>query len=85
MARNYRSEYENYQGKPEQIKKTAARVQARRKMIKAGKAKVGDGKDVSHKNGNPKDNRLSNLKMETPSKNRSVKRTKTSRKVNPKD
>lgn len=85
MARDYKSEYKNYQGKPGQIKKTASRVQARRKMIKAGKAKVGDGKDVSHKNGNPKDNRMSNLKMESPSKNRSVKRTKTSRKVNPKD
>lgn len=41
--------YREYQGKPEQIKKRSQRNKARRKMIKAGKAKVGDGKDVNHK------------------------------------
>jgi len=51
-------------------------------MIAAGKAKKGDGKDVAHKNGNPKDNRASNLKVVPASKNRSYKRTKTARKVN---
>ena len=35
MARNYSKEYENYQGKPEQIKKTGERVKARRMMVKA--------------------------------------------------
>jgi hypothetical protein len=48
MARNYRSEYDNYQGKPEQIKKRAERVKARRMMEKTGAAKKGDGKDVDH-------------------------------------
>lgn len=47
-TRNYAKEYENYQGKPEQIKKTAERVKARRMMVKAGKAAKGDGKDVDH-------------------------------------
>ena len=54
-------------------------------MIKAGKAKVGDGKDVAHRNGNPKDNKTKNLSVQSKSKNRSFKRTKTARKVNPKD
>lgn len=85
MARDYKKEYEAYHGKPEQIKRRAARVMARRKMIKAGKAAVGDGKDVAHKNGNPKDNKMTNLKTESKSKNRSFPRTKTSRKVNPHD
>lgn len=48
MARNYRSEYDNYQGTPEQIKKRAERVKARRMMEKMGAAKKGDGKDVDH-------------------------------------
>lgn len=48
MARNYRSEYDNYQGQPEQIKKRAERVKARRLMEKKGVAHKGDGKDVDH-------------------------------------
>ena len=36
MARNYRSEYDRYQGKPEQIKKRTARNAARAKLAKAG-------------------------------------------------
>lgn len=85
MPRNYRKEYDNYQGKPEQIARRSSRNKARREMIKAGKAKVGDGKDVAHRNGNPKDNRKENLSVQSKSKNRSFKRTKTARKVNPKD
>ena len=46
--RDYRSEYDKYQGRPEQIKNRAARNAARAKMVKAGKAKKGDGKDVAH-------------------------------------
>jgi hypothetical protein len=48
-TRNYRSEYDNYQGQPEQIKKRAERVKARRMMEKTGAVTKGDGKDVDHK------------------------------------
>jgi hypothetical protein len=48
-TRNYRNEYDNYQGKPEQIKKRAERVKARRMMEKIGAVHKGDGKDVDHK------------------------------------
>lgn len=84
MPRDYKSEYKNYQGTTEQKKKRASRNAARRKMIAAGKARKGDGKDVAHKNGNPKDNRMSNLKTQAKSKNRSYARTKTAGKKNPK-
>jgi hypothetical protein len=47
--RNYRVEYDTYQGKPEQKKNRAARNAARAKMMKAGKVKKGDGKDVAHR------------------------------------
>lgn len=85
MARDYRAEYLAYQGKPEQIAKRSSRNKARRAMEKDGKVSKGDGKDVAHKNGNPKDNRMSNLKVTSKTANRSYPRTKTARKVNPKD
>lgn len=46
MARNYKREYETYQGTEQQKKNRAMRNAARRKMVKAGKAHKGDGKDV---------------------------------------
>jgi hypothetical protein len=49
MPRDYRSEYDNYQGQPEQIKKRGERVKARRMMEKTGAVTKGDGKDVDHK------------------------------------
>jgi hypothetical protein len=74
-----------YNAKPEQVKRRAARNAARRKMIAAGKARKGDGKDVGHANGNPRDNSKGNLRMESKSKNRSIKRTRSARKRNPRD
>lgn len=68
-----------YNSKPEQKKRRAKRNAARAKMIKAGKARKGDGKDVAHKNNNPHDNSASNLAMQSKAKNRSFKRTKTAR------
>jgi hypothetical protein len=49
MARNYRREYDKYQGKPEQIKNRAKRNAARTEMVKEGRASKGDGKDVDHR------------------------------------
>lgn len=74
-----------YNAKPEQKKRRAARNAARRKMIKAGKARKGDGKDVAHRNGNPRDNRSSNLATQSKKKNRSFKRTRSAGKKNPRD
>ena len=74
-----------YNAKPEQKKRRAQRNAARRKMIAAGKARKGDGKDVAHRNGNPKDNSSSNLVMQSKKENRSFSRTKTAGKKNPKD
>ena len=85
VERNYRKEHDNYQGKPEQLKRNAARKAARRKLEKLGKVKPFDGKDVAHANGSPTDNKTSNLRVQTKTQNRSYPRTKTARKVNPKD
>lgn len=83
-SRNYRLEYQNYQGSPDQIKRRDSRNKARAMMVKAGKAKKGDGMDVEHKSGNPLQDTLSNLKLGTKRDNRSYPRTKTAGKVNPK-
>lgn len=69
--RDYKAEYQNYHSKPEQKKRRAGRNQARRLMERAGRVKKGDGKDVDHRNRNPKINTLRNLRIQTPSQNRS--------------
>ena len=79
--RNYKKEYGNYQGTAQQKKNRASRNAARNALKKAGVVKKGDGKDVAHKNGNPKDNRPKNLAVVRQSKNRSYSRTKTAGKL----
>lgn len=74
MARNYRKEYDNYQGSEEQKKRRAKRNAARRDMEKAGKVRKGDGKDVAHKDNNPNNNSRKNLAVQSKSNNRSFKR-----------
>ena len=73
--RNYKQEAK-YHASPEQKKKRASRNAARAKLLKAGKVKKGDGKDVDHRNGNPKDNKKSNLAVKSKSANRSFPRNK---------
>lgn len=46
--RNYRKEYDEYQGLPAQKKRRAARNAARAKAMKAGKVRKGDGKELDH-------------------------------------
>ena len=82
MTRNYKEEYKNYQGKPEQKKRRAMRNKVRRLMEKAGKVQKGDGKDVHHSDGNALNNKRSNLKAVNASKNRSYPRTATAGKKN---
>lgn len=72
--RNYKQEYKTSQSSTKAKKDRASRNKARAKAVKAGKAKKGDGKDVHHKNNNPRDNRSSNLQVTSKSKNRSFKR-----------
>tara|TARA_R100001082_G_scaffold88904_1_gene55347 strand:- start:72 stop:293 length:222 start_codon:yes stop_codon:yes gene_type:complete len=73
MARNYANEYATYHSKPKQKKNRASRNAARRSLMKRGRVKRGDGKDIDHKNGNPQDNRSSNLSVMSRSRNRSKK------------
>lgn len=74
--RNYRTEYDNYQGTEEQKKRRAERNAARAKLMKAGKVSKGDGKDVDHAKPLSKggSNNISNLRVKTKGANRSFKR-----------
>ena len=70
--RDYKKEYRNYHGKAKQRKERAARTKARETLIKKGRVKKGDGKDVDHKtplrNGGSKG--LNNLRVRNRSENR---------------
>lgn len=81
MSRNYRKEYDRYQGTEEQKKKRAKRNAARRILEKEGKVRKGDGKDVDHKKPMAKGggNGRSNLRATPKSKNRSFARTRKAR------
>jgi hypothetical protein len=57
------------------------RKKARYKLEQAGIAKRGDGKDVDHKNGNPRDNSGKNLRVIGRAANRSIKRNKSAGKA----
>ena len=71
MPRNYRKEYDNYQGKPEQRKRNDARKKSRRKMVKAvGKMKL-LGKDIDHKDRNPGNTSRGNLRIQSKAVHRS--------------
>lgn len=74
--RDYKKEYANYQGKPDQKKKRASRGRARYSLQKKGKVRVGDGKDVDHRNTNANDNSPGNLRVQSSSENRSYPRNK---------
>ena len=79
--RNYKKEYANYHSKPTQKINRAGRNKARSLVMKAGGAAKVAGKDVHHKNGNPKDNRVGNLAVTSKTANRSFKRTRNAKKL----
>lgn len=72
-----------YESSPIQIKKRENRNKARYDLIKAGKAKKGDGKDVMHKDGNALNNDPSNWLNGSRHKNRSYRRDKHAHKMFP--
>lgn len=68
--RDYKKEYSEYHSKADQKKNRAGRNKARRTALASGKVKKGDKKDVHHKDGNPRNNKSSNVKVVSRKKNR---------------
>lgn len=76
MARDYKRENEVTKSKPKNIAKRVKRNKARRKAIRAGLVRVGDGKELDHiqpisKGGS---NKKSNIRITTKSQNSSFDR-----------
>jgi 5-methylcytosine-specific restriction endonuclease McrA len=69
---NYKKAYKKYHSSTKAKKARAKRNAARRKMVKAGKVRKGDGKEVHHKKPLSKGgtNKRSNLKVTSRKKNR---------------
>jgi len=75
MNRNYKRERALQLKSPKSnLSANASRKAARRLLEKTGAVKKGDGKDVDHKNGNPRDNSKKNLRVTTKKANRSFPR-----------
>jgi hypothetical protein len=77
--RDYKKQYEKYDGKESVKKDRAKRNGARRMLEEEGKVSKGDGKDVDHKKPLSKGggNGKSNLRVTSKSSNRSFPRKKT--------
>lgn len=76
--RDYKKQYEKYDGKESVKKDRAKRNGARRMLEEEGKVSKGDGKDVDHKKPLSKGggNGKSNLRVTSKSSNRSFPRKK---------
>jgi hypothetical protein len=71
--RNYKREYKKFHSSTAAKKDRASRNKVRRAATRTGRVHKGDGKDIDHKNGNPRDNRSNNLRILSRSRNRSKK------------
>ena len=68
--RNYKEEYRKYQSSTKSKLDRASRNRARRRLMALGAVSKGDGKDIDHKNKNPRDNSMSNLRVTSKKLNR---------------
>ena len=73
MARNYIKEYANYHAKGKQVRRRSDRNKTRRLMAQSGRVSKGDGMDVHHRDGNPRNRSIGNLSVMPKSRNRSRK------------
>ena len=71
MPRDYKREYKNYHSKAEQRKNRSSRNLARRLMKKKLGINKIRGKDIDHKDKNPRNNSRKNLRVRSKSYNRS--------------
>ena len=70
QTRNYKEEYRKYQSSTKSKKDRASRNKVRRKLMAQGRVRKGDGMDIDHKDGNPRNNSRKNLRVTSKSYNR---------------
>jgi len=61
-----------YNSKPSSKKDRASRNSARSEAMKDGKVRKGDGRDIDHKDSNPRNNKKGNTQVMAASKNRAL-------------
>ena len=71
MARDYKDEYAKFQSSTEEKKNRAKRNKNRRKALRDGRVKKGDGKDIDHVDRNPLNKSKTNLRIMSVKSNRS--------------
>ena len=74
--RDYRKEYDEYHGKPEEIERRASRNKARKK--KKGLMNLGSHDEVDHIDNNPENNSPDNLRVVSRHENRTRSHKKRS-------
>lgn len=72
-AAGVKHEYEKFQSSAKAKAERASRNSARRSAIKSGRVHKGDGKEVDHRDSNPKNNASSNLRVVSRKTNRGKK------------
>ena len=73
MPRDYKDEYEKFQSSTKSKKDRAHRNKVRRKALRDGHVTKGDGNDIDHIDGNPRNNSKKNLRVVRKSTNRAKK------------
>ncbi len=71
MARNYREEYRKFQSSRKSKLDRASRNKARRNLMAAGAVHKGNGKDIDHRDKNPRNNSRSKLRINSKKLNKS--------------
>ena len=64
------SEYQKYHASTRMKQERALRNKARREAIRTGRVSKGDGREIDHKDGSPRNNSPSNLRVISRHKNR---------------
>lgn len=72
-AAGVKHEYEKFQSSAKAKAERASRNSARRSALKSGRVHKGDGKEVDHRDSNPKNNASSNLRVVSRKTNRGKK------------
>lgn len=69
--RDYKEEYRKYQSSTKAKKDRASRNKVRRQALREGRVHKGDGKEIDHRDSNPRNNAKSNLRVVSRYTNRS--------------